>query len=302
MSPSTRTLRARPTTNWLAVRRWLRFAWTKATTKPGGAADEDADDSAPRRPVAAEGGAEGAGEEHPLDGDVQRAGPLRHPLPGGGEQEHDGQLEGADVQRVGPERSSPRAFIARSSSAAQRRRAQPSTRRIHGLRRSRRTLRGAERSGVLDRRRDEQGEHEQRLHDVGHPPVDPGGGEEARPGAQGGEHERRRDRHEDAVAGDEGDEQPVPAVVPGVADRQPVAGCPAGQQHGAGDAGEAPRSHEHGGGQRPAGHAEALRGTRIEAEDVDPRAEPRLSDDIGDDRRPPRGRGRRRNRSGCRAR
>ena len=28
---------------------------------------------------------------------------------------------------------------------------------------------GAERSGVFDRRRDQQGQHEQRLHDVGHP-------------------------------------------------------------------------------------------------------------------------------------
>ena len=142
---------------------------------------------------------------------------------------------------------------------------------------------------MIERRRDEQRQHEQRLDDVGHPPVDPGGGEEARSGAQGGEHERRRDRHEDAVARDEGDEQTIPAIVPRVADRQPVAGGPAGQQHGAGDAGETSRSHEHGGGQRPAGYAESLGGAWIETEDVDPGAEPRASDDVGDDRGRPEG-------------
>ncbi len=68
--------------------------------EPGGATDEDAGDAAPRRPVAPESGAEGAGEEHPLDRDVQRAGPLRHPFARGGEQEHHRQLEGTDVQGV----------------------------------------------------------------------------------------------------------------------------------------------------------------------------------------------------------
>ena len=34
VKPSTRTLSARPTTNWLAVNRWLRLAWIKATSSP----------------------------------------------------------------------------------------------------------------------------------------------------------------------------------------------------------------------------------------------------------------------------
>ena len=45
----------------------------------------------------------------------------------------------------------------------------------------------------------------------------------------------------------EGDEQAVPAVVARVPDGEAVAGRPAGQQHGAGEAGEAARRNEHGG-------------------------------------------------------
>ncbi len=33
-SPSTSTLRVRPTTNWSAVSRWLMVAWTSATVRP----------------------------------------------------------------------------------------------------------------------------------------------------------------------------------------------------------------------------------------------------------------------------
>ena len=38
VSPTTSTLRVRPTTNWLAVRRWLMLAWTAASTSPATAA------------------------------------------------------------------------------------------------------------------------------------------------------------------------------------------------------------------------------------------------------------------------
>ncbi len=43
--------------------------------------------------------AEGAGEEHALHGDVERACPFRHPLAAGGEDEHDGELERTRVDR-----------------------------------------------------------------------------------------------------------------------------------------------------------------------------------------------------------
>ncbi len=188
--------------------------------EPGGAADEDAEHAAPRRPVHPEGGAEGAGEEHPLDRDVQRAGPLGHPLAGGGEEEHDRELEGADVQRVRAEktrrgrRATQRLTVGRASPASCRPRAgeRKCGRRATACRRPRGTCRRARSPAG------EQRQHEQRLHDVGHLAVDAGGGEEARPGAQGGEHERHRDRHEDAVAGEQGDEQAVPAEVAGVPD------------------------------------------------------------------------------------
>src|SRR3954465_5722327 len=76
-------------------------------------------------------------------------------------------------------------------------------------------LRAATTLDRLHRWGDEEGEHEHRLRDVGDPPLDTGGGEEAGPGPQRGEHEGHRDRHERPVAGEQCDQQPLPADVGG---------------------------------------------------------------------------------------
>ena len=182
----------------------------------------------------ADRGAERAGDDHPLERDVQRAGPLCHPLPRGREDEQHGEAEGALVEdRRGedvPDHAAAPAVAGRGRHGA-------CSGRGHGP---------PPVADGGDGRGDEEGQDEHGLDDVGDPPLHAGGGQEAAARAERGEDERHRDGDQRAVPRQQGDQEALPAVVAGEGRGDPVARGLAGQQHATGQPGERAAGHQRG--------------------------------------------------------
>ena len=269
--PSTSTLSTRPTTNWLAVRRWLMFACTERDEQPGAAGHERA------RPTSspsghADGRRERSAEHHRLERDVDRAGLLGDEL---------------------PERREQRARRRRSSRCGRRSRSWRCRRA-----RERKSLIAQTLALVADnarrrcadeqeRRGQQQREDEQALHDVGDAPgrrLSPAG----TPTRCAGSRTRRRRRSARAtrcLATRAASRPANPIPAPKLATQLVVAEVASGQHDAAGQTGE-PAGHEHRADAVTAlRHAGPAGGAWVAAEHAQPEADDRTTEDDRHDER-----------------